>query len=504
MTITAKCSDLCTVTIEGKSRSGYVPSGFNIGGGDYIDIKICAHCGTAIGKWPLPAHIIDQYDDDEDEYDSENTSDEDDSSTEDFDIPHVNAKLLAGAPFPTGKKSPVAQLPKVLLPNNRPTTPGPKTLSLVVNHPIPAITQTLPKVNPIPNIPVISGLSTNKPVTPTIPRTVIPTVSTIPSGGALAGTPPVISNVRPTMPMVGALLNPGDCIIGKIQVTPSTIQSPNVPVANVRTPTIPIIPKVNSATSTPSIPNIGKTVSVVPTVPKLNNSILTPPIPKVNSATSTPPIPKVNGTTSTPPIPKVNGTTSTPLVVNVPKLNNATPILNLPKLNGVTASQIPYIPAVDVSNLPTTNQVKSPNIPKLNSSTPITQISHILPIDQAKLNQAKSPNIPKLNNATQIPPILPINQTKSPNLQTYEIPRSPQMSITAALLNHTDAIVPRSGQMATIGAILNHTDLPHDGISPELIVNPNVIGNTPKVPDLLIVNVTPIDETETTIISPEN
>lgn len=35
----------------------YVPYDLNIGGGDYIDIKVCLDCGQMQGEWPIPPEL---------------------------------------------------------------------------------------------------------------------------------------------------------------------------------------------------------------------------------------------------------------------------------------------------------------------------------------------------------------------------------------------------------------------------------------------------------------
>jgi len=50
--ITAKCSDLCFVSIPGYSEhDGYVPS--FLGGGDYVRLNICLECGQVQQDFPI-------------------------------------------------------------------------------------------------------------------------------------------------------------------------------------------------------------------------------------------------------------------------------------------------------------------------------------------------------------------------------------------------------------------------------------------------------------------
>jgi hypothetical protein len=52
--VSGKMSDMCSVNLNGKYKNGYVPSDFNIGGGDYIDFAFCLDCGKIQGNFPLP------------------------------------------------------------------------------------------------------------------------------------------------------------------------------------------------------------------------------------------------------------------------------------------------------------------------------------------------------------------------------------------------------------------------------------------------------------------
>ena len=54
ISISAKCSDLCTIRYpDGDQRHGYVPGGLNIGGGDYVEFEFCANCGMIQDKFPV-------------------------------------------------------------------------------------------------------------------------------------------------------------------------------------------------------------------------------------------------------------------------------------------------------------------------------------------------------------------------------------------------------------------------------------------------------------------
>lgn len=50
--VSAKCSDLCTVTFDGNSLDGYVPSDLGIGGGDYVEFDLCLSCGKIQDSFP--------------------------------------------------------------------------------------------------------------------------------------------------------------------------------------------------------------------------------------------------------------------------------------------------------------------------------------------------------------------------------------------------------------------------------------------------------------------
>lgn len=56
MSLTAKCSDLCSVQINGAEDRGYVPGGLGIGGGDYVEFSLCLECGQIQGEFPRPPH----------------------------------------------------------------------------------------------------------------------------------------------------------------------------------------------------------------------------------------------------------------------------------------------------------------------------------------------------------------------------------------------------------------------------------------------------------------
>jgi hypothetical protein len=54
LSVSGKCSDLCSAQFKGKEKDGYMPQVRGVGGGDYIDPTICLECGQAQGTWPQP------------------------------------------------------------------------------------------------------------------------------------------------------------------------------------------------------------------------------------------------------------------------------------------------------------------------------------------------------------------------------------------------------------------------------------------------------------------
>ena len=59
LSISAKCDDKCCVRFNNVERCDYVPYDLGIGGGDYVEIKICLDCGKVQGieKWPDPEFL---------------------------------------------------------------------------------------------------------------------------------------------------------------------------------------------------------------------------------------------------------------------------------------------------------------------------------------------------------------------------------------------------------------------------------------------------------------
>jgi len=48
------------MSIDTVKYSGYVPYGLGIGGGDYMNIRVCLDCGQLQGAFPLPISEIEQ------------------------------------------------------------------------------------------------------------------------------------------------------------------------------------------------------------------------------------------------------------------------------------------------------------------------------------------------------------------------------------------------------------------------------------------------------------
>ena len=84
--VNAKCSDLCHVTLNGKENDGYVPDDLGIGGGDYVEFKLCLDCGQIQGKFPLPKTELEEAEDD---------SPGSDLNSDDFFVPGVSPTEIA-------------------------------------------------------------------------------------------------------------------------------------------------------------------------------------------------------------------------------------------------------------------------------------------------------------------------------------------------------------------------------------------------------------------------
>ena len=53
VSISAKCSDLCSSSFQGHEKQGYVPDAIGVGGGDYADFSYCLDCGKLQGSFPV-------------------------------------------------------------------------------------------------------------------------------------------------------------------------------------------------------------------------------------------------------------------------------------------------------------------------------------------------------------------------------------------------------------------------------------------------------------------
>ena len=53
LSVSSKCSDRCAYSFQEKDKDGYVPSGLNIGGGDYLEFDVCLTCGMIQNEFPV-------------------------------------------------------------------------------------------------------------------------------------------------------------------------------------------------------------------------------------------------------------------------------------------------------------------------------------------------------------------------------------------------------------------------------------------------------------------
>lgn len=58
--VTAKCSDTCSIRLGDSEVDGYVPDDLGIGGGDYVEFNFCLNCGQMQGNFPLPPSKIEK------------------------------------------------------------------------------------------------------------------------------------------------------------------------------------------------------------------------------------------------------------------------------------------------------------------------------------------------------------------------------------------------------------------------------------------------------------
>lgn len=60
--VSAKSSDCCGVTLNGVNHEGYLPKDLGIGGGDYVEFRLCLDCGKVQGSFPLKECALEQTD----------------------------------------------------------------------------------------------------------------------------------------------------------------------------------------------------------------------------------------------------------------------------------------------------------------------------------------------------------------------------------------------------------------------------------------------------------
>lgn len=52
ISVSGKCSDLCSANYDGVELDGYVPHGIGVGGGDYLEFRYCPKCMTIQSEPP--------------------------------------------------------------------------------------------------------------------------------------------------------------------------------------------------------------------------------------------------------------------------------------------------------------------------------------------------------------------------------------------------------------------------------------------------------------------
>lgn len=166
MSVSAKCSDLCTVNLDGKDHDGYVPDGLNIGGADYVQFNVCVQCGRIMGNWPLPPMALDLNNDDE-EYDIDSDDDIDPKIFEELaprlgDFAPINDNIIdwnmAELIWLHLRQDPSPQ-PNPPLSNldqhhQQPTTPILSGLEVNTTVPIPPIVTVAPTIPRAPATPI--------------------------------------------------------------------------------------------------------------------------------------------------------------------------------------------------------------------------------------------------------------------------------------------------------------------------------------------------------------
>ena len=200
------------------------------------------------------------------------------------------------------------------------------------------------------------------------------------------------------LPMIGAPLTQGDCVIGKIQHVPAT--GANTTQQTIRTPAIPqqtttpIIPTIPTITNQPNVANTrpSPTVPVVPT--------LTIPTQNVRTVPMIPSIP--NQSTRTPVVPAQTTQAAVPLIIGREQPN-------VPIIVGGTGG-IPQIPVVtnrfnpNVAPVPNVqiNRNRTPFLPTQTIPSPVTRTN--LPAPVPTIPQAQIPHVPRRNRVgTELP-----------------------------------------------------------------------------------------------------
>jgi len=61
VTVDAKCSDLCNISLRGKKVNGTPPADMGIGGGDYVSFSYCLDCGQIQGEFPLSETKLERF-----------------------------------------------------------------------------------------------------------------------------------------------------------------------------------------------------------------------------------------------------------------------------------------------------------------------------------------------------------------------------------------------------------------------------------------------------------
>jgi len=64
--VSAKCSDMCNVSIGAKELNDCVPRDMGIGHGDYVEFSYCLDCGQIQGEFPLEKTDLEGSEEEED------------------------------------------------------------------------------------------------------------------------------------------------------------------------------------------------------------------------------------------------------------------------------------------------------------------------------------------------------------------------------------------------------------------------------------------------------